>query len=67
MRGNSESFAKAYWARSVHIEGGAPELVSRLVELVSSAEDHGDIDQELERAGFTNLALKVFDESMEAL
>lgn len=73
VRDNFEAFAKAFWTRSGRIEGVPAELVSRLIALVSSAGDYGDIDRELERyaalerARFTDLALKVFDEPMQAL
>lgn len=73
VRENFEAFAKAFWTRSGTIEGVPAELVSRLIQLVSSAGDYGEIEGEverykaLERAGFTDLALKVFDEPMGAV
>lgn len=73
VRDNFEAFARAFWTRSGKIDGVPPELVSRLIQLVSSAGDPTDIDGEIERyaalarAGFTDLALKVFDEPMAAL
>jgi len=73
VRENFEAFAKAFWTRSGKIEGVPAELVSRLIQLVSSAGDYGEIKGEverykaLERAGFTDLALKVFDEPMGAV
>lgn len=73
VRDHFEDFARAFWTRSGKIENVPAELVSRLIRLVSSSGDHGDIDGEIERyaelarAGFTDLALKVFDEPMAAL
>ncbi len=49
------------------------DLVQRLIDEVSSAGDFDDIDREIERyrefekAGLTDLAIRVFDEPMEAL
>jgi 5,10-methylenetetrahydromethanopterin reductase len=50
-----------------------PELVQRLIDEVSSSGDFDDIDREIERyrvferAGLTDLALRVFDDPMGAL
>ena len=55
------------------IEGVPPDLVQRLIDAVSSSGDYGDIDREVERykkmqrAGLTDLALRVFDEPFDAL
>lgn len=73
VRDHFESFAKAYWTRSGNIEDVPPALVDYLVDTVCSAGDYGDIDREvarflaLKRAGFTDLALKIFDDSRESL
>jgi 5,10-methylenetetrahydromethanopterin reductase len=50
-----------------------PELVQRLIDNCSSSGDYGDIDQEIERfkamerAGLTDLALRVFDDPWDSL
>ena len=70
VKDNFDNFAKAYYTRSGQIEGVPEELVDRLIGAVSSAGDYDDIDRELERykelgkAGFTDLALKIFDDPM---
>ena len=52
---------------------GPTRVCKRLISAVSSAGDYADIDRELERyrelanAGFTDLALKIFDDPMENL
>jgi alkanesulfonate monooxygenase SsuD/methylene tetrahydromethanopterin reductase-like flavin-dependent oxidoreductase (luciferase family) len=71
VRDNFDNFAKAYYTRSGEIDGVPQELVDYLVGAVSSAGDYDDIDRELERyrelekAGFTDLALKIFDDPMD--
>ena len=73
VKDNFNNFAKAYYTRSGEIEGVPKELVDYLIGAVSSSGDYGDIDgeieryRELEKAGFTDLALKIFDEPMDAL
>ena len=55
------------------IEGVPAELVDYLIASVCSAGDYGDIDREVERyrayekAGFTDLALKIFDDPMDSV
>jgi hypothetical protein len=55
------------------IKGVSPDLVQRLIDAVSSSGDYGDIDREveryraMERAGLTDLALRVFEDPMESL
>ena len=73
VKDNFDNFAKAYYTRSGQIDGVPPELVEYLIHAVASAGDYGDIDRELERyselerAGFTDLALKIFDDPMDGL
>ncbi len=55
------------------IEGVPPDLVQRLIDAVSSSGDFGDIDREvaryrdMQRAGLTDLALRVFKDPFDAL
>jgi len=55
------------------IKGVPPDLVQRLIDSVSSSGDFGDIDREveryraMERAGLTDLALRVFNDPFDAL
>ena len=70
VKDNFDNFVKAYYTRSGEIDGVPKKLVEYLIGAVSSAGDYGDIDRELERynelarAGFTDLALKIFDDPM---
>ena len=70
---NFNNIAKAYYTRSGQIDGVPKGLVNNLIGAVSSSGDYGDIDgeieryRELEKAGFTDLALKIFDDPMDAL
>ena len=70
---NMRSFQAAYWTRSGVIEGVPPELVDRLVRSFSSTGGLDAIDGELERfrafekAGVTELALRLFDDQLEGL
>lgn len=73
VRGEFRAFMMASIDGSGEIRGVPPDLVQRLIDAVSSAGDHGDIDREIERfrsferAGLTDLALRVFDEPMAAV
>jgi 5,10-methylenetetrahydromethanopterin reductase len=73
VRANFRSFMLAGVTGSGRIEGVPPDLVQRLIDAVSSAGDFNDIDREverfrkMERAGLTDLALRVFDQPFEAL
>jgi 5,10-methylenetetrahydromethanopterin reductase len=73
VKDNFDNFAKAYWTGSGQIDGVPEKLVNFLIGAVASAGDFGDIDGELERfseleqAGFTDLALKIFDDPMDGL
>jgi alkanesulfonate monooxygenase SsuD/methylene tetrahydromethanopterin reductase-like flavin-dependent oxidoreductase (luciferase family) len=73
VRDNYRNFLVAGVTGTGKIKGVPPELVQRLIDAVSSSGDFGDIDREVERykamqrAGLTDLALRVFDEPFEAL
>ena len=73
VRANFRNFLMADVTRSGEIKGVPPELVQRLINELSSSGDFADIDREVERyreferAGLTDLALRVFDEPMAAL
>jgi 5,10-methylenetetrahydromethanopterin reductase len=73
VRDNYKNFLIAGVTGSGKIEGVPPELVQRLIDHVSSSGDYGDIDREIERframekAGLTDLALRVFDDPWESL
>lgn len=73
VRDNYRNFLVAGVTGTGDIKGVPPELVQRLIDAVSSSGDFGDIDREverykaMERAGLTDLALRVFGEPFEAL
>jgi len=73
VRDNFRSFLMAYIDGSGQIKGIPEDLVQRLITEVSSSGDFDDIDREIERyreferAGLTDLALRVFDEPMAAV
>ena len=73
VRDNFRNFLMAGVTGTGEIEGVPPELVQRLIDEVSSSGDFDDIDREVERyrqferAGLTDLALRVFDDPMESL
>ncbi|MGI9308871.1 MAG: LLM class flavin-dependent oxidoreductase [Gammaproteobacteria bacterium] len=73
VRDNFRNFLMADVDGSGEIKGVPPELVQRIIDEVSSAGDFSDIDREIERykeferAGLTDLAIRVFDEPMAAL
>lgn len=68
-----QNFAKAFWTRSGVIEDVPESIVSRLIEACSSAGDLADIDRQVERlkvferAGLTDLSIRLFDEPMAGL
>lgn len=68
-----QNFAKAFWTRSGVIEDVPSELVNRLITACSSAGGLDDIDEQIERfrvfekAGLTDLSIRLFDEPMEGL
>ena len=73
VRNSFPQFIMAMIDRSGVIKGVPEDLVQRLIDEVSSAGDYGDIDREIERyraferAGLTDLALRVFDEPLEGV
>jgi alkanesulfonate monooxygenase SsuD/methylene tetrahydromethanopterin reductase-like flavin-dependent oxidoreductase (luciferase family) len=73
VRDNFPKFIMAMIDGSGVIKGIPPDLVQRLIDEVSSAGDYADIEREVERyraferAGLTDLALRVFDEPMKAI
>ncbi len=73
IRDKFPNFLMAYIDGSGKVKGVSEDLVQRLIDEVSSAGDFDDIDREVERyrefekAGLTDLAIRVFDEPMEAL
>ena len=68
-----QNFMQASRDGSGEIKDVPPELVQRIIDAVSSSGDYADIDREIERykeferAGLTDLALRIFDEPFEAL
>jgi alkanesulfonate monooxygenase SsuD/methylene tetrahydromethanopterin reductase-like flavin-dependent oxidoreductase (luciferase family) len=68
-----QNFAKAFWTRSGVIEDVPKSIVNRLIAACSSAGDLSDIDAQIERfrvfekAGLTELSIRLFDEPMEGL
>ncbi len=73
VRDHYRNFLIAGVTRTGDIKGVPPELVQKLIANVASAGDYGDIDREIERframerAGLTDLALRVFDDPWESL
>ena len=73
VRDNFQNFLMAGVTGSGKIKGVPEELVQRLIDEVSSSGDYDDIDREVERyreferAGLTDLALRVFEDPMDAL
>ena len=71
--GPNNEFAKAYISRSGIIDNVPKNLVSKLIDDLSSAGDMNDIDKELERfylfkkAGMTDLSIRLFDNPMAGL
>jgi hypothetical protein len=68
-----QNFAKAFWTRSGVIDDVPAELVNRLITACSSAGGMADIDEQIERfrvferAGLTDLSIRLFDEPMAGL
>ena len=68
-----QNFAKAFWTRSGKIDDVPESIVTRLIAACSSAGDMSDIDHQLERfrvfekAGLTELSIRLFDEPMAGL
>lgn len=73
VRDNYRNFLMAGVSGTGDIKGVPPELVQKLIDNVSSSGDYGDIDREIarframEKAGLTDLALRVFEQPFEAL
>jgi alkanesulfonate monooxygenase SsuD/methylene tetrahydromethanopterin reductase-like flavin-dependent oxidoreductase (luciferase family) len=73
VRDNYRNFLMAGVTKSGDIKGVPAELVQRLIDAVSSSGDFNDIDREveryraMERAGLTDLALRVFEDPFDAL
>jgi len=73
VRANYRNFLLAGVTGSGNIKGVPPELVQRLIDAVSSSGDFSAIDREveryraMERAGLTDLALRVFNDPFDAL
>lgn len=68
-----QNFAKAFWTRSGKIDDVPEDIVNRLIAACSSAGGLDAIDAEIERfkvferAGLTELSIRLFDEPMEGL
>jgi 5,10-methylenetetrahydromethanopterin reductase len=73
VRDNYRNFLIAGVTGTGDIKGVSPELVQRLIDAVSSSGDFSDIDRqverfrEMERAGLTDLALRVFGDPWDSL
>ncbi len=73
VKDHFDDFVRASRTRSGRIDNVPEALVNYLVSAVCSAGDYGDIERELDRyralekAGFTDLALKIFDGPMDAV
>ncbi len=70
---NKWPFLKAYRERHGNIEGVPAHVVERLVEGLSLAGDHSDIERHIDRlhkfaaAGFTEIALRVHDDPADSI
>ncbi len=68
-----QNFAKAFWTRTGKIDDVPESIVNRLIAACSSAGDLSDIDRQIERfrvfekAGLTELSIRLFDEPMAGL
>jgi 5,10-methylenetetrahydromethanopterin reductase len=68
-----QNFAKAFWTRSGVIEDVPESIVNRLISACSSAGGISDIEAQIERfrvfekAGLTDLSIRLFDEPMAGL
>ena len=68
-----DSFAKAFYRKRPEIDGVPDEIVNKIVDRGTSASCIADIDREVERfreferAGLTEIALRVYDEPDEAI
>jgi 5,10-methylenetetrahydromethanopterin reductase len=70
---NLKSFQMAYWKRSGVIEGVDPVVVDKLVNAFSSSGGFDSVYEQVERfktferAGLTELSIRLFDDPMESL
>ncbi len=68
-----QNFAKAFWTRSGVIEDVPESIVTRLIAACASAGNLDDIEAQIERfriferAGLTELSIRLFDEPMAGL
>lgn len=73
VRDNIDAFRQAWFTRSGEIEAVPDDIVNRLIGGMTSTGDMSDLDREIERyqafekAGLTEIALRLHDEPMEGL
>jgi len=73
VRDNIDAFRQAWFTRSGEIEAVPDDIVNRLIGGMTSTGDMSDLDREIERyqafekAGLTEIALRLHDEPMESL
>jgi 5,10-methylenetetrahydromethanopterin reductase len=73
VNANINSFIRAYNTKSDRIEGVPPEIVQKLVERCTSASPLAEIDREIERlreferAGLTEIALRIYENPAETI
>jgi len=73
VRDHYENYVQAWFDRSGHVKGVPEEISNRLCEGLTSTGGLEDLDREIERfrkfaaAGFTEIALRLHDDPMDAL
>jgi hypothetical protein len=73
VRENIDAFWQAWFTRSGEIDGVPDDIVNKLIGGMTSTGDLNDLDREIERyrafekAGLTEIALKLHDQPMESL
>ncbi len=73
VRDNMDAFWQAWFSRSGEIEGVPYEIVDKLIGGMTSTGDVSDVDREIERyrafekAGLTEIGLRLHDQPMEGL
>lgn len=73
VKGNFQNMLMADITGSGEIKGMSPDLVQRIIDQVCSAGDISNLDHEIERykqmeaAGITDLAIRVFDDPFDSL
>jgi 5,10-methylenetetrahydromethanopterin reductase len=73
VRDNMDAFRQAWFTRTGEIKGVPDDIVNRLIGGMTSTGDLSDLDREIERyrafekAGLTEIALRLHDEPMEGL